>query len=83
MCRNAARCAAGRRNSMRCSGKEANEKSVYFKLFPGDYARKRMLCIFDAIMEWLKALLVEGILENPGGLFAGVYEQVGEIAAQG
>ena len=31
-----------------------------------------MQSIFDAIMEWLKALLVEGIMENLGGLFTGV-----------
>ena len=41
-----------------------------------------MQSIFDAITEWLKALLVEGIMENLGGLFTGVNEQVGEIAAQ-
>ena len=41
-----------------------------------------MQSIFDAITEWLKALLVEGIMENLGGLFMGVNEQVGEIAAQ-
>ena len=41
-----------------------------------------MQSIFDAITEWLKGLLVEGIMGNLGGLFAGVNEQVGEIAAQ-
>lgn len=41
-----------------------------------------MQSIFDAITEWLKALLVGGIMENLGGLFTGVNEQVGEIAAQ-
>ena len=41
-----------------------------------------MQSIFDAITEWLKALLVEGIMGNLGGLFTGVNEQVGEIAAQ-
>ena len=41
-----------------------------------------MQIIFDAITEWLKGLLVEGIMGNLGGLFTGVNEQVGEIAAQ-
>lgn len=41
-----------------------------------------MQSIFDAITEWLKGLLVEGIMGNLGGLFTGVNEQVGEIAAQ-
>ena len=37
-----------------------------------------MQSIFDAITEWLKGLLVEGIMGNLGGLFTGVNEQVGE-----
>ena len=41
-----------------------------------------MQSIFDAITEWLKALLVEGVMENLGRLFTGVNEQVGEITAQ-
>ena len=41
-----------------------------------------MQSIFDAITEWLKGLLVEGIMGNLDGLFTGVNEQVGEIAAQ-
>ena len=41
-----------------------------------------MQSIFDAITEWLKELLVEGIMGNLGGLFTNVNEQVGEIAAQ-
>ena len=41
-----------------------------------------MQTIFDAITEWLKGLLVEGIMGNLGGLFTSVNEQVGEIAAQ-
>ena len=41
-----------------------------------------MQIIFDAIAEWLKGLLVDGIMGNLGGLFTGVNEQVGEIAAQ-
>ena len=41
-----------------------------------------MQSIFDAITEWLKGLLVEGIMGNLGGLFTNVNEQVGEIAAQ-
>ena len=30
-----------------------------------------MQSIFDAITEWLKGLLVEGIMGNLGGLFTG------------
>ena len=41
-----------------------------------------MQSIFDAITEWLKGLLVEGIMGNLGDLFSGVNEQVGEIASQ-
>ena len=41
-----------------------------------------MQSIFDAITEWLKGLLVEGIMGNLGGLFTGVNEQVGTIAGQ-
>ena len=41
-----------------------------------------MQSIFDAIAEWLKGLLVEGIMGNLGGLFNTVNDQVGEIAAQ-
>lgn len=38
--------------------------------------------IIDAIVEWLKALLVDGIMGNLDGLFSNVNQQVGEIAAQ-
>ena len=41
-----------------------------------------MQSIFDAITEWLKGLLVEGIMGHLGGLFTNVNEQVGEIAVQ-
>ena len=41
-----------------------------------------MQSIFDAITEWLKGLLVEGIMGNLGELFSSVNEQVGEIASQ-
>lgn len=41
-----------------------------------------MQSIFDAIAEWLKGLLVEGIMDNLGNLFANVNDQVGEIATQ-
>lgn len=41
-----------------------------------------MQSIFDSITEWLKGLLVDGIMENLGGLFTNVNSQVGEIAAQ-
>ena len=41
-----------------------------------------MQSIFDAITEWLKGLLVEGIMGNLGDLFSSVNEQVGEIASQ-
>ena len=39
-----------------------------------------MQIIFDAIAEWLKGLLVDGIMGNLGGLFDNVNAQVGEIA---
>ena len=35
-----------------------------------------MQSIFDAIAEWLKGLLVEGIMGNLGGLFNTVNNQV-------
>src|SRR5699024_2908079 len=38
--------------------------------------------IIDAIVEWLKGLLVDGIMRNLEGLFNNVNEQVGEIAVQ-
>ena len=41
-----------------------------------------MQIIFDAIAEWLKGLLVAGIMGNLGGLFDNVNAQVGEIAEQ-
>ena len=41
-----------------------------------------MQIIFDAIAEWLKELLVAGIMGNLGGLFDNVNAQVGEIADQ-
>lgn len=41
-----------------------------------------MQIIFDAIAEWLKGLLVDGIMGNLGGLFDNVNAQVGEIAEQ-
>lgn len=41
-----------------------------------------MQIIFDAIAEWLKGLLVAGIMGNLGGLFDNVNAQVGEIADQ-
>lgn len=41
-----------------------------------------MQSIIDAIVEWLKALLVDGIMGNLGGLFDNVNTQVGEIATQ-
>ena len=40
-----------------------------------------MQSIFDAITEWLKGLLVEGIMGNLGDLFSSVNELVGEIAS--
>ena len=36
--------------------------------------------IIDAIGEWLKGLLVEGIMGNLDGLFDNVNQSVGEIA---
>lgn len=41
-----------------------------------------MQSIITAVVDWLKALLVEGILGNLGGLFDNVNERVGEIASQ-
>ncbi|MBS6956180.1 MAG: hypothetical protein KH230_23470 [Enterocloster asparagiformis] len=41
-----------------------------------------MQIIFDAIAEWLKGLLINGIMGNLGGLFDSVNAQVGEIADQ-
>ena len=41
-----------------------------------------MQSIFDAITEWLKGLLVEGIMGNLSGLFDTVNTRVGEIAVQ-
>lgn len=41
-----------------------------------------MQIIFDAIAEWLKGLLIAGIMGNLGGLFDNVNAQVGEIADQ-
>ena len=38
--------------------------------------------LWDAIGEWLKGLLVSGIISNLSGLFDGVNEKVGDIAAQ-
>lgn len=38
--------------------------------------------IADWIGDWLKGLLIDSILENLGGLFDSVNDQVGEIAAQ-
>lgn len=38
--------------------------------------------LLDAITEWLKELLVSGIVGNLSGLFDGVNEKVGDIAAQ-
>lgn len=38
--------------------------------------------IKDAIVEWLKEILVGGILSNLSGMFDTVNEKVGEIAGQ-
>lgn len=38
--------------------------------------------LLDGIKEWLKELLVSGIIGNLSGLFDGVNEKVGDIAAQ-
>lgn len=38
--------------------------------------------IIDAIVEWLKGLLVDGIMGNLNGLFDNVNQSVGEIATQ-
>ena len=39
--------------------------------------------VLDAITEWLKELLVSGIIGNLSGMFDSVNEKVGDIAAQG
>lgn len=39
--------------------------------------------IINAIVEWLKGVLVDGIMGNLDGLFNNVNEQVGGIASQG
>ena len=38
--------------------------------------------IIDAIVEWLKGLLVDGIMGNLDGLFDNVNQSVGEIATR-
>ena len=38
--------------------------------------------IIDAIVEWLKGLLLDGIMGNLDGLFDNVNQSVGEIATQ-
>ena len=38
--------------------------------------------IIDAIVEWLKGLLIDGIMGNLDGLFDNVNQSVGEIATQ-
>ena len=38
--------------------------------------------VLDAITEWLKELLVSGIIGNLSGMFDSVNEKVGDIAAQ-
>ena len=38
--------------------------------------------IINAIVEWLKGVLVDGIMGNLDGLFNNVNEQVGGIASQ-
>ena len=38
--------------------------------------------IMDAIVEWLKEILVGGIVSNLSGMFDNVNEQVGDIAVQ-
>lgn len=38
--------------------------------------------LWDAIGDWLKELLVSGIISNLSGMFDGVNEKVGDIAAQ-
>ena len=41
-----------------------------------------MESILDKITEWLKTMLVEGIITNLSGMFDNVNQQVGEIAGQ-
>ena len=38
--------------------------------------------IWDKITEWLKGILVGGILDNFRGLFANLNQQIGDVAAQ-
>ena len=39
-----------------------------------------MNSLFDKITDWLKEMLVGGIMDNLSGLFDSVNDQVGEIA---
>ncbi len=38
--------------------------------------------LWDAITDWLKEILVSGIMSNLSGMFDSVNEKVGEISAQ-
>ena len=38
--------------------------------------------LWDAITQWLKEILVSGIMSNLSGMFDGVNEKIGGIAAQ-
>ena len=38
--------------------------------------------LWDAITEWLKEILVSGIMSNLSGMFDGVNDKVGEISTQ-
>ena len=38
--------------------------------------------LFDRITEWLKGMLVDGIMDNLSGMFDAVNQQVADVAAQ-
>ena len=41
-----------------------------------------MNTILEQITEWLKGMLVDGIMNNLSGMFDAVNQQVGDVAAQ-
>lgn len=41
-----------------------------------------MECILQQIQDWLKEMLISGIMNNLSGLFDSVNDQVGDIATQ-
>ena len=41
-----------------------------------------MNTILEQITEWLKGMLIDGIMNNLSGMFDAVNQQVGDVAAQ-